>query len=535
MSVDACFYICGLLVISSNFVTYIAACASPFENKSYENILSSLSSCFNSSRKKRTAVPCPGGVAIGVCPLGMNCIAETPCTDQTYLDWLANNGIPEEGGEQEAIVQSEQTQCSSNEDCEFGLFCYQLIEGQGGTCGECQLNGMGCAVEEFCRISGCQTEQDRMGVSKCYTRDELNYDCGMRLDDASAECNTESMACESLSQQSLEQEDLHSESSQSTTTTITNSESSQSTNTSSSVSFDTNASSQPTEIGVVGTPTVAVNTTKYQNPSGNTYFCGVAFDEVNEQCLTSKPCPSSIASDFCAEHEGCFSAPSCTAEYESVTAESNLSPSSSNPSIQFTNAPSVSAASLLTSPTFQPNEYNNELATESTPPTPSPSTSYTLQPSADGNELLTQSLSPSLPPAASSELPTESTQPSTVLPNSLSPTLSPSDLAASLSPSKVPTVNTNFCGKTYEDHAQNCENSTPCPRGDECGPDESCFSSSPCSTLTGTESADVESNVGNFCGVDWQTMIWTVSDDLLGTLNQIRPLLMHNLYYALRL
>jgi hypothetical protein len=423
-------------------------------------------------------------------------------------------------------VQSEQNQCSSNEDCELGLFCYQLIEGQGGTCGECQLNGMGCAVEEFCRISGCQTEQDRMGVSKCYTREELNYDCGMRLDDASAECNTESMVCESQTQQSVEQDDSHSESSQSTTTTITNSESSQSTNTSSSISFDTNASTQPTEIGVVGTPTVAVNS-MYQNPSGNTYFCGLTYEEVNEQCLTSKPCPSSIASDFCAEHEGCFSAPSCTAEYESITTESSLSPSSSNPSTQLTNAPSVSAASLLNSPTFQPHAYNNELATESTPPTPSSSKSNTLQPSADSNELLTQSLSPSLPPAASSEVFTKSTQPSTLSPNNSSPTLSPSDLAASLSPSKVPTVNTNFCGKTYEDHAQNCENSTPCPRGDECGTDEKCFSSSPCA-----DSSDVESNVGNFCGVDWQTMISTVSEV---TLHQIRQLVMHNLSYALLL
>eukprot|EP00578_Thalassiosira_sp_NH16_P020860 CAMPEP_0181083974 /NCGR_PEP_ID=MMETSP1071-20121207/4450_1 /TAXON_ID=35127 /ORGANISM="Thalassiosira sp., Strain NH16" /LENGTH=1372 /DNA_ID=CAMNT_0023165681 /DNA_START=213 /DNA_END=4331 /DNA_ORIENTATION=- len=37
-----------------------------------------------------TAVPCPGGDANGVCPSGMNCIAETPCSDETYLNWMIN-------------------------------------------------------------------------------------------------------------------------------------------------------------------------------------------------------------------------------------------------------------------------------------------------------------------------------------------------------------------------------------------------------------------------------------------------------------
>lgn len=71
---------------------------------------------------------------------------------------------------------------------------------------------------------------------------------------------------------------------------------------------------------------------------------------------------------------------------------------------------------------------------------------------------------------------------------------------------------------TWEDHAQNCENSTPCPRGDECAPDESCFSSSPCATLNDEASAEGESNVGNFCGTDWSTMIATVSENSCGNL-----------------
>ena len=35
-----------------------------------------------------SAIPCPLGDAQGVCPSGMTCIAETPCSDSNYLDML---------------------------------------------------------------------------------------------------------------------------------------------------------------------------------------------------------------------------------------------------------------------------------------------------------------------------------------------------------------------------------------------------------------------------------------------------------------
>ncbi|KAL3809756.1 hypothetical protein ACHAXA_011429 [Cyclostephanos tholiformis] len=35
-----------------------------------------------------TAVPCPDGDSFGVCPYGMGCIADTPCSDETYLEYL---------------------------------------------------------------------------------------------------------------------------------------------------------------------------------------------------------------------------------------------------------------------------------------------------------------------------------------------------------------------------------------------------------------------------------------------------------------
>lgn len=267
--------------------------------------------------------------------MGMNCIAETPCTDQTYLDWLLNNQSSNgaEGG-QETNMQSEQTQfqCSSNDDCAPGLFCYQLIDGQGGTCGECQLNGMGCAVEEFCRISGCQTEQDRMGVSKCYTLEELDRDCEMRLNDSTAKCSTEFMMCESQAQ-TVQQDGISNSPSQSANSV--------------DASYDAAPSTQPTDADFNAQAETIATTSSYQNPSGNTYFCGITFEEVTEKCLTSKPCPSSIASDFCAEYEGCFSVPSCTAEYESVTMENSLPPSSLTPSMQSTNAPSPEVSRIM--------------------------------------------------------------------------------------------------------------------------------------------------------------------------------------------
>ena len=83
----------------------------------------------------------------------------------------------------------------------------------------------------------------------------------------------------------------------------------------------------------------------YQNPSGNTFFCGETYDKIDEQCFTSKPCPSGRGSDYCANHEGCFSVPSCTAQYESaVDAISppppTMSPNSSmQPSTKPVNAP----------------------------------------------------------------------------------------------------------------------------------------------------------------------------------------------------
>jgi hypothetical protein len=65
------------------------------------------------------------------------------------------------------------------------------------------------------------------------------------------------------------------------------------------------------------------------------------------------------------------------------------------------------------------------------------------------------------------------------------PTALPFNRPTTSSPSKVPTVNTHFCGITWDDHIQNYARSTPCPRGDECPLGEQCFATSPCAILNG--------------------------------------------------
>ena len=57
----------------------------------------------------------------------------------------------------------------------------------------------------------------------------------------------------------------------------------------------------------------------YDNPDGNSYFCGPSYSLVQSRCLASKPCPGKSAAD-CPGTQGCFSAPECAAEYENPTA-----------------------------------------------------------------------------------------------------------------------------------------------------------------------------------------------------------------------
>ena len=54
----------------------------------------------------------------------------------------------------------------------------------------------------------------------------------------------------------------------------------------------------------------------YENPEDNSYFCGLTYAALAQRCLESRPCPTGVAANHCADGEGCFFAAQCTAEYQ---------------------------------------------------------------------------------------------------------------------------------------------------------------------------------------------------------------------------
>lgn len=449
------------------------------------------------------AVPCPSGYAQGVCPNGMNCIAETQCADETYLDWLrdkqANNGSGQafvESKPSQSIAASapspptatapspptttatannsnnnnNSNQCSSNRDCQTGQFCNQPDPGLGGYCGECLSDGTGygCSTEEVCRTSGCHDSEGEPGVAKCYTAPELDQDCEIRLNDIFAKCNVDKMVCVSQKQQTTtpQQEDVAA------------------------------AAAAPVNTGS-GSGVGA--TALFPNPEGNNFFCGAMFAEIAENCLQSKPCPGGFASNFCAEHEGCFSVPNCAVEYESATIASGPPPSppTPNPSKQPTSRPTPN-------PTPNPSEQPTNPPTRNPTmmPTPSDPVASTIISNSSPSSKPTQQ--PTLPP--SSKL---AEQPELAKNEPVASVISPSKAPITSSPSKAPMINTNFCGISWKGHTKDCANSLPCPKGDECASSESCFTGSPCAILNSPDDANFESNVGSFCGTEWNVLMST--------------------------
>ena len=252
----------------------------------------------------RYAIPCPGGVAEGVCPYQMKCIAETPCSDQTYLDWIrdkeASNGSGQLQQQQgispisqptpsnavvappptpkpvvPAVQSSNQgnssiARCTSNADCEKGHFCNQPDPREGGYCGECispghfGKGGMGCSVDDYCRASGCYS-QDELGPTKCHKPWELDNDCMAQLNDLSAKCNLQRMGCEGQQKQTAQKEDVD-------TTML------------STVDKGVVTSNS----GEGSTMNTGSSMTIHENPAGNQFFCGPSFAGITERCLEMK-------------------------------------------------------------------------------------------------------------------------------------------------------------------------------------------------------------------------------------------------------
>ena len=211
----------------------------------------------------------------------MNCLAETPCNDEQYLDYLRDkqssygSGSSSTGGQSVAaepsplgptppspptgttdatendgddnIDPSKGDQCTTSSDCATG-FCNH------GFCGECLENGTGCSVDQACRTAGCQLSQE-WGVTKCFNIWELHRDCEEVFNEVGARCNTDLMVCERGQSVPGTGDDGQTQEKGST------------------------------HSGVSGG--VAV----HENPEGNQFFCGSTYYEILKVCLQSKPCP----------------------------------------------------------------------------------------------------------------------------------------------------------------------------------------------------------------------------------------------------
>ena len=278
----------------------------------------------------RTATPCPGMFADSVCPVsenkpslrqsfspnlrfvvqsGMKCIAETPCNDEAYLDWLRKKQQPASGNPPSSAVASskpapqqspqaplsqpttaavigDSKRCGNNRDCPAGQFCNIEQAGLAGFCGQCVTNtGMGCSVDEVCRTSSCTSPMT--GPAKCYNKELQHTICRSSLQELDATCNLRTMECEVNGIMAANHPDSH-----------------------------------PTPAGNAGSP-------KYDNPEGNIFFCGARLADITSSCLESKPCANGRSSGVCESHEGCFAASKCMEEYDS--AKSAAAASASKP------------------------------------------------------------------------------------------------------------------------------------------------------------------------------------------------------------
>ena len=151
---------------------------------------------------------------------------------------------------------------------------------------------------------------------------------------------------------------------------------------------------------------------------------------------------------------------SCQSEYEAASDGSGLTMNSPQTTSIPTKNPTKSPQSQSAEPTVSPSHQNTAL---------SPTHSPTSEPTAAE---ATSSMSPSLNPITSA----------------------PTKLTA------------NYCGVSWSIHSEDCENARPCPRGDECETGETCFSDSPCAAMISGNPA-LESNIVHLCGTSWNKLV----------------------------
>ena len=210
-----------------------------------------------------TAIPCPGGVAENVCPYEMNCIAETPCNDEVYLEWLKDKQAKQAAeGEANAVASTTTASdeegnifCVESSDCDTGLLCNE------GYCGQCLDDGTGCSVDQVCAFASCGEVQE-FGPKTCFAISDMDGLCQSLLGDDRAVCVLDVMGCE------VPLTDFESDG-----------------------TAATELETEP-ETGSFSEGQGAL----YENPEGNDYFCGGDYYAIKSLCLSSKPCPGGFAS-----------------------------------------------------------------------------------------------------------------------------------------------------------------------------------------------------------------------------------------------
>mmetsp|Transcript_16178 Transcript_16178/g.30519 ORF Transcript_16178/g.30519 Transcript_16178/m.30519 type:complete len:792 (+) Transcript_16178:126-2501(+) len=223
-----------------------------------------------------TATPCPGGDAFAVCPSGMNCIADTPCTDSTWLAQLAESSSP--GTSSNGIVQTQkqgpsrpvpvhqQSVPMQSSNTLNGIMTMQFSPMAVSSSSSSSSNTISCtsdfdcrAYNQFCTVGGNCVECLPGSNIGCRASEV----CAMSASSSGAP------ACVAGQDRQPQQHQL-------------------------------------------------AQAMMYQNPPDNNYFCGVSYSAITGSCLQSKPCPSSAAWKDCGIGEGCFNHPTCKSQYDSA-------------------------------------------------------------------------------------------------------------------------------------------------------------------------------------------------------------------------
>lgn len=82
----------------------------------------------------------------------MKCFADTPCTDEAWLERLEEMQSEEDAPETGTTTAVASTACANREDCPRGQFCAESALG-GRYCAKCLPNGTGCSTEQVCAAS----------------------------------------------------------------------------------------------------------------------------------------------------------------------------------------------------------------------------------------------------------------------------------------------------------------------------------------------------------------------------------------------